>query len=407
MCYLRILHVVSIVAPRYGGAGIASQSIAHCQAKAGHSVTLWTTNVDYPKGRLSVPSKTDVLEDGLVKRHFSVQFSPLLISLPLRTRLKHQIRSFDIVHIHGLYRFPVSYAAWQAWKAGIPYIIGPHGSLDPFLYRQSRFGAFAVPLKRIYEQLFDFPNLNHAAAIHYTTEEEAKRAAFLGLSPRSVIVPNGITWERFENLPARGSFRKQLGIEEHTPLVLFLGRINFVKGLDLLVPAFLQIAQQEPRARFAIVGPDNDGYGRKVRRWCREKGIEGKVFFLDHLNSEDVKRAYVDASVFVLPSYTESFGMTVVEAMACACPVVISDQVKIWHEVQEDGAGLVVSLSPRRIADAVCRVLSNKEEADAMGARGRMAAKLRYAWPIIVNRMTQIYRQIIEEAKTKRATYCM
>lgn len=398
------MHVASIVAPRYGGSGISSQSIARYQAKAGHSVALLTTNVDYPKGSLPVPSERAVLDDGLVKRHFSVQFRPLLISLPLRTWLKQHIRSFDIVHIHGLYRFPVSYAAWQARQAGIPYIIGLHGALDPFLYRQSRFGAFAVPLKRIYERLFDFPNLNHAAAIHYTTEEEAKRAAFLRLHAKPVIVPNGIDWESYENLPARGSFRGQLGIDEQTPLVLFLGRINFVKGLDLLVPAFSEIAQQEPRARFAIVGPDNDGYGTKVKRWCREKGIEGKVFFMGHLYPEDVKKAYVDASVFVLPSYTENFGMTVVEAMACGCPVIISDQVKICREVLEDGAGLVVGLDSHRIADAVCRLLSNKQEAEAMGARGRQAAKIRYAWQCIADQMTKVYLDIIRDSTARGAT---
>ncbi|MBP1608662.1 MAG: glycosyltransferase [Acidobacteria bacterium] len=404
MCHLRILHIVSIVAPRYGGAGISSQSIARYQAKAGHAVTLWTTNADYPKGYLSVPSERAVIDNDLVKRHFPVQFRPLLISLPLRTWLKHHIRSFDIVHIHGLYRFPVSYAAWKARHAGVPYIIAPHGSLDPFLYRQSRYGASAMPLKRIYERLFDFPNLNHAAAIQYTSEEEAKRAAFLGLRAKPVIVPNGIAWESYENLPAKGSFREKLGIPKQAPLVLFLGRINFVKGLDLLVPAFSQIAQREPRARLAIVGPDNDGYGAKVKRWCRDKGVEDKVFFVDHLYPEDVKRAYVDASVFVLPSYTENFGMAVVEAMACGCPVVISDQVKIWREIQEDGAGLVVCLDPRRISDAVCRLLSNKEEAEAMGTQGRRAARMRYAWPRVVVQMTQVYRDIINDATSWRAT---
>ena len=120
------------------------------------------------------------------------------------------------------------------------------------------------------------------------------------------------------------------------------------------------------------------------------------------MGPEEVKQAYVDADVFVLPSYTENFGMTVVEAMACACPVVISDQVNIWREIQEEEAGLVVGLEPREIANAICRVLADKDAAKLMGSRGRMAAEERYAWPRIVEQLTQIYRGLIEDAAAKR-----
>ena len=135
-----------------------------------------------------------------------------------------------------------------------------------------------------------------------------------------------------DDSPPRVTFASELRLNDQTPLVLFLGRINFKKGLDLLVPAFGRVVQKHPDARLAVVGPDNEGYGLKVRRWCEEQGIQDKVFFVDHLGFEKVKEAYVDADVFVLPSYTENFGLTVVEAMACGTPVVISDQVNIWRE---------------------------------------------------------------------------
>jgi glycosyltransferase involved in cell wall biosynthesis len=260
----------------------------------------------------------------------------------------------------------------------------------------------AVPLKRIYERLFDFPNLNHASAIHYTATEEMERASFLKLRAPAVIVPNGIDWRRYAMLPSRGVFRNRIGIDFRTSLLLFLGRINFKKGLDLLVPSFAQVLEKIPNARLAIVGPDNEGYGVKVRQWCREQGIAEKVIFVDHLGLHDVIQAYVDADVFVLPSYTENFGMTVVEAMACGCPVVISDQVNIWREVQEEGAGLVVSLEPAQIADAICRVLEDKEAAREMGRRGRSAAERRYAWPQIVEQLTDIYRRLIAEKTAGR-----
>lgn len=378
------------------------RTLSTYQALAGLNVTVCTTNYSgLLEGRMFKQANVKLYQDGASYWYFTY-WTSMLVSPYMDKWLGQHLESFDIVHIHGLYRFPVTYTAWRARKTGVPYIITPHGSLDPFLYRQSRFGKMALPLKRLYERLFDIPNLNHAAAIHYTTQEEAEGAAFLGLRAKPVIVPNGIDWESYADLPEKGAFRIGLGLSEQTPLILFLGRINFTKGLDLLVPAFALVAQQYAEARLAIVGPDNEGYGLKVRKWCRDQGIQDKVFFVGHFGPEEVKQAYVDADVFVLPSYTENFGMTVVEAMACGCPVVISDQVNIWREVQEEGAGLVVGLDPAQIADAICRILWDKEGAGEMGRRGRLAAERRYSWSKIVEQMTDVYRRLIAERAAER-----
>ena len=391
---LNILHVVSMVAPRYAGIGIASQMMARYQAKIGHKVTICTTNADFPKGTLVVPPGEPVFKDGTLTWYFPVQIRPLLVSIPLWNWMKSKIMSFDIVHIHGLYRFPVTAAAWMARKAGVPYLVMPHGSLDPFLHKQSQYN---LPLKRIYERLFDIPNINHAAAVNYTTAEEAKRAAFIKLRTKPVILPCGIDWENYRRLPPQGNFRRRIKINDKTPLVLFLGRINFKKGLDLLVPAFGNVVKILPDARLAVVGPDNEGYSSKVRQWCVEQGIQDKVFFVDHLGLESVKEAYMDADVFVLPSYTENFGLTVVEAMACGTPVVISDQVNISSEIQNSRAGFVVSLDARSMADTICRVLVDKGMASDMGRKGRRIAE-RYGWPLIVEKQIEMYQMLIDEA---------
>src|SRR5690606_8058113 len=217
-----------------------------------------------------------------------------------------------IVHVHGLYRFPPTYAAWQARQQGVPYIIRPHGSLDPYLYDKSTAGS--VWLKRLYERWFDLPNLNAASAIHYTAEEERKRAAFLRLRAPSFVVPNGLEWREYAELPRRGALRAKLGLGD-APVVLFLGRLHFKKGLDLLIPAFETLRGRVPEAQLVIAGPENDQYGRLVRQWVAARGLGAAVHFVGPLFERDVVQAYVDADVFALPSYTENFGMTVVEAM--------------------------------------------------------------------------------------------
>ena len=240
--------------------------------------------------------------------------------------------------------------------------------------------------KRIYERLFDIPNLNHAAAIHYTAQEEAERAAFLRLRAKPVIVPNGIDWETYRHLPARGSFRERLGLDDQNTAGAFPRSYQLQERTGSACTGFCPGFAEYPGARLAIVGPDNEGYGSKVKQWCGSKVSRIKFFFVDHMGPEEVKQAYVDADVFVLPSYTENFGMTVVEAMACGCPVVISDQVNIWREIQEEGAGLVVGLEPREIAKAICRVLADKDAAKDNGnVEAVWRRKRRYAWPRIVD----------------------
>lgn len=133
------------------------------------------------------------------------------------------------------------------------------------------------------------------------------------------------------------------------------------------------------------------------KKWCRKHLIEDKVIFVGHLESEEVKQAYVDADVFVLPSYTENFGMTVVEAMACGCPVVISNQVNIWRKVQEAGAGLIVSLDAYALSTAICQVIENADAAQAFGSCGRLAAEKRYAWPRIAQQLSAVYKELIKE----------
>ena len=395
---LKILHVIESLDVTRGGPVSVLRGLARAQALAGHRVAVYTT-----RDHTDTPNNDGFPQTiGVTVSCFPVSNRAMLFSPALYRRLRTGVIDFDIIHIHGLYRFPVTYAAWCARKAEVPYIMRPHGALDPFLYRQSRYGKWALPLKRMYERLFDMPNLNCASAIHYTAKEEMERTAFLKLRAPAVVIPNGIDWGAYTPLPKSGAFRRRIGLEAQTPLVLFLGRINFKKGLDLLVPSFARVLEKFPDVRLAIVGPDNEGYGLKVRQWCREQGVADKVIFVDYLGPEEVKQAYVDADVFVLPSYTENFGMTVVEAMACGCPVVISDQVNIWREVQEEEAGLVVGLDPPKIANAICRVLSDKEAAGEMGRRGRVAAQRRYSWPRIVDQMTQVYREVIEEAAAKR-----
>jgi glycosyltransferase involved in cell wall biosynthesis len=388
---MRVLHVIQTLSARYGGPVASLKALTQYQVRSGLRVTICTTNADYPKGYLPVATDRPVLERGVTIWFHRVCFQPLLVSAALGRWLDHGIKDFDVVHIHGLYRFPVTYAAWAARKARVPYVITPHGALDPFLYRQSRH---SVLLKRLYERLFDFPNIRNASAINYTTREELERARFLGLSPPAVVIPSGMDGSEYTVLPRRGSFRSAMGIPMETPLVLYLGRINFKKGLDLLIPAFSLVLESLPTAQLVLVGPDNEGYGRRIQGLCGKHGIASATRFVGYIDAERVRQAYVDADVFVLPSYSENFGRAVVEAMACGCPVIISDKVNLWREVKRANAGIVTRLDARDIARAILSVLNADPDTAGMGASGRDLARRRFAYDAIADRVQQMYADI-------------
>ena len=390
---MKVLHVLQALSKNFGGTTTVLHDLVIAQCATGLDVDVVSTNVDAPRGVLPIAPNRFIEYHGARMRYCSVEFRPLLFSRDLKRYIDQNIARYDIVHIHGLYRFPPTYAAWQARRQGVPYVITPHGALDPYLYARSSSGKLGF--KRLYERWFDLPNLHAAGAIHYTAEEERDRAAFLKLRAPSFVVPNGLDWDRYRALPARGALRARWGLGE-APVVLFLGRLHFKKGLDLLIPAFDALRRRVPGVQLVIAGPENDDYGQQVRGWVRERGLDAAVYFVGSLHGADVLQAYVDADVFALPSYTENFGMTVAEAMACALPVVISDQVNIHAEVSGAGAGLVTACDAGEVTAALELLLRDAERRRTMGAAGRRLVQARFTWPAIVAQLTAEYQKVID-----------
>lgn len=387
---MKILHVIANLAPRYGGPVKVCLELCEQLAKRGNQVSIFTTDLDFPEGLIDVSIHKKVQKNGVEIQYFPVQFRPWVYSHGLGKALRIRLKTFDIVHIHGLYRYPQAMAAHYARKYFVLYLVCPHGSLDPFLYNNPR-NRFT---KRVYEYLIELRNLNRAAAIHFTAEEERKLTGFLNLTAHSVVIPNGISMAQYESLPPRGCFRNRYGLNSEK-VVLHLGRINFKKGLDLLVKGFSQVARRSENCVLVIAGPDNEGYINKVNQWIREERIEDHVVFTGMLDENGVLEALVDADVFALPSYTENFGIAVVEAMACGLPVVISDRVNIWREVKNAGAGEVVPCDTAKVADALRILLDDPKLRKTMGESGRELVKAEYDWNRVTDKMIDAYEKLV------------
>jgi len=398
---MKILHVIGNIAENQGGPSKGVIAMCRVLSQKGHDVTLFTTNMN-SKGTffpvlkqddiLDVPANKRTICDGFEIWYFSIDWpSRYMFSRNIARALIRNVRKFDIVHIHSLYVFTTLMATHCCRKFNIPYLIRPHGTLDPFLRRKSRYR------KVVYNLLFEKRNLDYAAAIHYTSKEEMELARPLRINAPGVVVPLGIDLSEFAKLPPYGIFRSKYQLGVNKKIILFLGRINFKKGLDILVKAVGQIARYRQDVILVIVGPDNEGYSEKVKQWLKNEGVLGRTVFTGILKGRDKLSAFRDSDLFVLPSYSENFGIAVVEAMACGLPVVISNKVNTWREIAGAGAGLVVDCDKDQLVEAILELLRHRRSRDEMGLKGKVLVEKKFTSERMQENMIRAYTDILNK----------
>jgi len=380
---IRILHVIASIAASTGGPARAVVDMARAVAARGHAVSIYTTDRDMTAAERAAP-----MPDDGVERHVFAQGFPQLFatSWPLARALDAAIPKADIVHIHSLYLFHVWYAAKLCRKHGVPYLLRPHGSLDPFLWKRHR------ARKKLLELAFQDRVIAHVAALHYTAEEEMRLAAPYVHGAKGVVVPNGLDMAAYPELPAKGGFIARHPELAGTKPVLFLSRINFKKGLDVLIPAFAKALAADPALRLVVAGPD-DGYKATAEGFAASARVADKIVWVGMLDAASKRDAFADCALFALPSWSENFGIAIVEAMACGVPVVISDRVNIWREIEVAGAGLVSPPDVDSVAAHILLLAGDPARAARMGSAGRRLAQTRYDWAKVAVDLERVYSE--------------
>jgi glycosyltransferase involved in cell wall biosynthesis len=254
--------------------------------------------------------------------------------------LRNHASRFDAVLVHGLWQYH-GFGAWRALRGSrIPYYVFPHGMLDPWF-------KTTYPLKHLKKQLYwpwaDYRLLRDARAVLFTSEEERRlaRQSFSRYDAREVVVDYGTSAPPADADRLRQAFFSQHPQLRGKRLLLFLGRIHPKKGCDLLIEAFARAAVADQPLHLVLAGPDQTGWVSSLRSLAATAGVADRVAFLGMLQG-DIKWGAVYASeAFALPSHQENFGIAVAESLGCALPVLISDKVNIWREVEADQAGIV------------------------------------------------------------------
>ncbi len=365
---MKILHVVPTYFParRYGGPIVAVHGLCRALVARGHEVHVFTTNVDGDR-TLDVPTGTPVDLDGVKVHYFASPYRRLYWSPEMRRSLETEVRTCEIVHIHAVYLGPGVAAARAAGRAGVPYVISPRGMLVPELIRRK-----SRAVKTLWLRFAERRGFANAAAIHFTSPLERDEAARVNVPlPNPIVIPNGIEVEP----------RPDVARDEKT--LLFLGRVNWKKGVDRVIDALPQL----PGVRFLIAGNDEEGLTPQLLALAERRGVRDRVEFVGPVYGAAKNELLAKATLFVLTSTSENFGNAVLEALSMETPVVLSEGVGLADEVVRANAG-VLGL------DGVAALLGDRARREQMGKNGRALVESRFAWPRVAQEMENAYCSI-------------
>jgi len=386
---MKVLHVIPSISFNRGGPSFAIRAMTRELVRQGVAVEIATTDDDGPQARMAVSLEKPSCENGVTIRYFRRETGFYTVSSPFARWLNKHARDYDVIHIHALFSYTSVIAGRIARRQKVPYIVRPLGVLNRWGMENRR-----KHLKALSFRFLDKPVAQNAALIHYTSEAEKRAAELSGISAPSIVLPLGLDLEEFAHLPPREeAWRKWLLLRER-PVILFLSRIDPIKGLDLLLPAFLQVLAEYPNAILFIGGTGEENFVASLKARAQDLGIAEKIIWAGFVKGHDKLLALVAADVFVLPSYSENFGIAAAEALGAGLPVVISDQVGFAPDVVQTQAGKVTACDESEIAAALSELLGNEGERRVLGERGKQLAHEKYSIAANTRQLRSHYERI-------------
>ncbi|ABA20986.1 Glycosyl transferase, group 1 [Trichormus variabilis ATCC 29413] len=389
---MKILQIVPSISLIYGGPSQMVLGLSPALVKAGATVTIITTDSNGDSGQkpLDVPLNVPIKQDGYEIIYFRCSpFRRYKFSLDLLKWLKIHAYEYDIAHIHALFSPVSSAAATVCRQQKLPYILRPLGTLDPADLEKKK------QLKKLYVEIIERRNLAGAAAIHFTSQQEAKVSARFGVVTRDLVIPLGVIPPPKK---AENTLIIQLGIPENIPLILFMSRIDPKKGLNLLIPALEKLLAIGNNFHFILAGtnPQDPDYEQQIKDQITNSSLRSHSTITGFVTGELKASLLQAADLFVLPSYYENFGIAVAEAMVAGVPVVISDQVHIWQQVRDSESGWVGTTDVESLIELLQQALQNPQECQRRGLNAQNYALQNFSWDAIAQQMIQAYQTIIK-----------
>jgi len=392
MISMKILQISHSFLPCHASGGVVRvvYEISKNLASQGHEVTVYTT--DGCTKRLNVEKNRMVFLDGIKVYYFSNLSNRLRIKLKIATPYKmfniirRDITKFDVIHIHEHRTILAVIVHYFAKKYEIPYIVQSHGSVG---YSQKS------SIKKIFDRIWGFDILDDASRILALTETESDNYQKVGISEAKIkIIPNGINLNEFNQLPEKGKFKKKYGIKKHERCILYLGRLNRTKGIDILINQFSELLKDYNMVKLVIVGPD-DGYLNYLKKLSKDLDLQDSVIFAHPIYNQDKLEAYVDADIFITPCFS-GFPLTFLESCACGTPIITTnygDKLEWINKV-----GYVADYNRQsELKDTMLKLLNNEDLITKFGENGKNLVKEKFNWNNISKKIEAVYVSILNK----------
>ncbi|HZI61121.1 MAG TPA: glycosyltransferase [Pyrinomonadaceae bacterium] len=374
---MRVLHVIPSVSARSGGPAMAIVPMCRALQRRGVEVVLVTTDAAMRKFEFCQALDYEGVPAIFFPNQLGESFK---YSRPLSVWLKQNVRGYELAHIHAVFNHSSVAAARECRKQRVPYVIRPLGTLDPWSMKQKSLR------KRLFWSLAGESMLSGAAAVHYTSRaEQTATENLLGVNHGQVI-PLGI--EAIGDSANDGRGDRSL-----SPYVLVLSRLHPKKGLDVLIDAFVALAQRaefDPW-RLVIAGDGPTNHVNLLKR--KAAAVKERIVFTGWLDGERKEQMLRNASLLVLPSYQENFGLCVMEALARSVPVLLSPHVNLADEIGEANAGWIAPVERQTLTETLATLMSNPDELAKRGSAGKLLSQ-RYSWERVATELTNLYSQI-------------
>lgn len=391
---MRILQVIPYLSPSalFGGSQRVVYNISRALSKRGHDVVIYTSNMMSPYRKLNVENEEIDGVNVIRFKNISTIASRtlrLIITPEMIPWVKRDVQKFDVAHLHEFRNFQHFVIYYYARKEDVPYLVQAHGTLS--------WPGTIEKLKRIGDIALCNRLLRAASKVVASARVEAEQYKERGVAPDKIeIIPNGIDLSEFNTLPPRGTFRKRYGISKNTKLVLYLGRIIKVKGIDFLIRAFHRLRKKMQDVKLVIVGPD-DGYLNVCKRLIEVLGIEQHVLFTGPLYGREKLEAYNDVDVYVLPSIYEIFSITVLEAYACSKPVIATRVGDLPDRVIHGKTGLLVEPSNvEELSEALLYLLTDRKIAEEISYNARRVILPKFSMETVTHKLEKLYEKVVE-----------
>jgi glycosyltransferase involved in cell wall biosynthesis len=389
---MKILHITSAYEPAWhlGGVVRAVSQLCRGLVDLGQDITVYTTDSGLDR-RMAVRANQEVEVGGVKVIYFKADYLlNYYYSSALGQACESTCQNYDLIHLASPFAYPGITAGRAARRAHLPYVISTHGSLI-IKYRPKKF------LKKwLYLNVFEGSNFRQASAVHFTTELEREQSDPLGRKAPGFIVPNGVDPAEFNHLPDKVLARKELGLPLDTLVVLYFGRLEPRKGLDILLKAFAKARETLTHKTILMLAGPDFGQQAILQDLADKLKLSDHVVFPGYVPPEKRNALLVSVDIMALTSHQgENFGISALEGMLAGVPVLLSTNVGFYQDVLADQAGMAIPLTVEAVSQALTQMLSDPEKLRTMGKNAYRSARSRYDIKIVAKKMLMAYEDIL------------